>query len=168
MMHALRVGDWIPRSSEIAIPSVSMVMTFVSSVGHDRAVSPFMDQGLSQGVLRDVEAEIVQPRDFALPDAESPSPAAPNITPKSGDVRILCEVHIHQGRTGDVQAVDFGECTRDSVWQRSLLRSIQRAAKLVAPTEEGEFPPVRTLLLDNPSPSPEGLARQLSEPVARR
>lgn len=172
LTHALRLGYLvIPRPathlSAMAVPS--LLVTFVASVGNDTTAFPFPDKDLAQGVLRDVQAEIVQPRDFALPD-EAPSvvAAAPNLTSKAGEVRILCEVHVHQGRAGDVQAVDLGECTGDEAWQRSLLRSIQQAARLISPTEAGEFPPVRTLYMDTHSPSPEVLARQLSEPVAHR
>lgn len=173
LMHALRLGYLVvshpqAHSSAMVVPPVAMVMTFVASSGHDKAAAPFIDKDFSAGAFRDVQSEIIQPRDFTLPDTESSVVAAPGTATKSGEVRILCEVHIHQGHAGQVQAIDFGECSGDSVWQRSLLRSIQQAARLVSPTEQGEFPPVRTLLMDTASPSPEVLARQLSEPIARR
>ena len=172
-MHALRLGYLVVprpemRLSAMAVPPVAMVVTFVSSSGHEKRAPPLIDKDFSEGALKDVHAETIQPRDFTLPDIESSVAAAPSTAPESGELRILCEVHIHQGHTGQVQAIDFGECTDDSVWQRSLLRSIQQAARLVSPMEEGEFPPVRTLILDTASPSPAVLARQLSEPSARR
>ena len=172
-VHALRLGYLVAPHTEapsfaMAVLPVAMVMTFVSSSGHDKTASPFIDKDFSEGALRSIPTEIMQPRDFTLPDVESPVAAAPSTAPESGEVRILCEVHIHQGHTGEVQAVDFGVCTGDSMWQRSLLRSIQQAARLVSPMEEGEFPPVRTLFLDTASPSPAVLARQLSEPIAHR
>jgi hypothetical protein len=173
LMHALRLGYLVAphvqaHFAAMTVPPVALVMTFVSSSGHDKTASPFIDKDFSDGALRDVQAEIIQPRNFTLPDVEPSVAAAPSTVPESGEVRILCEVHIHQGHTGEVQAVDFGVCTGDSVWQRSLLRSIQQAARLVSPMEGGEFPPVRTLLMDTASPSPAVLARQLSEPIARR
>ena len=172
-MHSLRLGYLVAphpqvRSSAMAVPPMAMVVTFVSPSGRDKTASLFIDKDLSEGELRDVRAEIMQPLDFTLPETEPSVTAAPSTASESGELRILCEVHIHQGHTGQVQAIDFGECTGDSVWQRSLLRSIQQAARLVSPTEEGEFPPVRTLVLDTASPSPEVLARQLSEPIGRR
>ena len=173
LTHAFRVGYLIvPHahrySSAMVVPLQDMVVTFVSSVGRDKTSSAFTDKDLSKGALRDVQAAIIQPRDFMLPEVETSVTAAPSSTPEAGEVRILCEVHIHQGHAGDVQAVDFGECNGDSQWQLSLLRSIQQAARLVAPAQQGEFPPVRTLLMDTASPSPEVLARQLSEPIARK
>jgi hypothetical protein len=155
-------------SSAMTVPPQDMVVTFVSSVGHDKTATPFTDREISKGALRDVQAEIIQPRDFTLPEVETSVAAAPSSKPEAGEVRILCEVHVHQGHSGDVQAVDFGACNGDSVWQRSLLRSIQQAARLITPAQEGEFPPVRILLMDTASPSPDVLARQLSEPIARR
>src|ERR1700722_11439663 len=107
-----------------------MVATFVSSSGPASAPSPFLDKDPAEGALRDVQAEAIQPRDITLPDAPSSARTALSIASKSGEVRIVCEVHIHQGRAGAVQAVDLGVCTGDSEWQRSLLRSIQEAARL--------------------------------------
>ena len=80
----------------------------------------------------------------------------------------MCEVHIHQGSAGSAQGIDLGACTGDLEWQHSLLRSIQSAARLLTPVQDGEFPPVWTLIMDTASPSPEVLARQLSEPSAHR
>jgi len=171
LTHALRLGYLVVPQPEAHVSAMAvspLLVTFVSSVGNDKTAPALTDKDLSQGALRDVQAEIIPPRDFTLPDDAPSVVAARSITSKAGELRILCEVHIHQGRAGEVQAVDFGECTGDSVWQRSLLRSIQQAARLVSPTAEGEFPPVRTLFMDTSSPSPEVLARQLSEPVARR
>ena len=173
MMHALRLGYLVvprpqPRSSAMLTPTTAMVVIFVSTPDKDKTEARVFDKDLSEGALRDVEPEIIQPRDFTLPDTDSSVASTSTPAPQSGEVRILCEVHIHQGRAGAVQAVDFGVCNGDSAWQRSLLRSIQQAARLVSPTEEGEFPPVRTLLLDTAALSPEVLARQLSEPIARR
>ena len=173
LTHAFRMGYLVvPHaegySSAMVVPPQDMLVTFVSSVGHDKTAAPLTDKDFSKGALREVHAEIIQPQDFLLPEVETSVAAAPSPKPKAGEVRILCEVHVHQGHSGDVQAVDFGECNGDSVWQRSLLRSIQQAARLITPAQEGEFPPVRILLMDTASPSPEVLARQLSEPIARR
>lgn len=173
LTHSFRVGYLVvPHahrySSATVVPPRDMVVTFVSSVGHDKTAAPFTDKDLARVALKDVQVEIIQPRDFTLPEVEDSMAAASSPKPEAGEVRILCEVHVHQGHSGDVQAVDFGECNGDSVWQRSLLRSIQQAARLITPAQEGEFPPVRILLMDTASPSPEVLARQLSEPIARR
>ena len=149
-------------------PPAAMLVTFVSTTDQDEKESRSVDKSLSEGALRDIKPEIIQPLDFTLPDMETAAVSAPTRSPQTGEQRIVCEVHIHQGHAGAVQAIDFGACNGDSAWQRSLLRSIQEAARLVSPMEEGEFPPVRTLLMDTASPSPEVLARQLSESVARR
>ena len=172
LMPALCLGYLVVPQSQVHLtaetgPPVAMVATFVSSSGTDKAASPF-DRDPGEGALRDVQAEVIQPRDITLPDAQSSAAAVRSVASETGEVRIVCEVHIHQGSAGVVQAVDFGVCTGDLEWQRSLLHSIQQAARLLTPAQNGEFPPVRTLMMDTASPSPEVLARQLSEPIARR
>ena len=79
-----------------------------------------------------------------------------------GSVQIRCEVHVHQSLRGQVQAIDFGACTGDAEWQRTLIQSIERAAELVEPTPGVSFPPVRTFTVATDSLSPVLLARQLS------
>jgi hypothetical protein len=61
-----------------------------------------------------------------------------------------------------VQAIDFGECTGDIVWQHTLLQTIERAAQLVVPAADAQFPPVRTLTVSTNKLSPVMLAEQLS------
>jgi hypothetical protein len=173
LMPAPRLGYVvIPRSqahwAAVTDPPVALVATFFSSPDPAGATSPDFTKDPAEGALRDVQVEVIQPRDIRLPDAPSTAVAVRSIAAESGEVRIVCEVHIHQGSAGAVQAVDFGACTGDLKWQRSLLHSIQAAARLVSPIQEGPFPPVRTLMMDTDSPSPEVLARQLSEPIARR
>jgi len=173
LMPALRLGYLVVPQPQVHLaavtgPPVAMVATFVSSSGPVSATSPFLDKDPAEGALRDVQAEVIQPRDITLPDEQPSAAAVRSIASENGEVRIVCEVHIHQGSAGAVQAVDFGVCTGDLEWQRSLLHSIQQAARLLTPAQSGEFPPVRTLMMDTASPSPEVLARQLSEPTARR
>jgi hypothetical protein len=84
----------------------------------------------------------------------------------TGDVRIRCEVHIHQDVHGQVQAIDFGVCTGDQLWQRNLLEQLQQAARLIRPTENAVLAPVRTLLVDSDTIAPAILAAQLTEPAA--
>jgi hypothetical protein len=108
-MHALRLGYLVvphleARFSATAVPPVAMVVTFVSS-GRDKTASPFIDKDFSEGALRTVQAEIIEPRDFTLPDVETSVSAAQSTAPASGELRILCEVHIHQGPAGQVQAI---------------------------------------------------------------
>jgi hypothetical protein len=172
LMPALRLGYLVipqPEAHSVATtsPPVSMVATFVSLPDPGNATSPLLDLNPVKGALRDVQAEVIQPQDFKLPDAPSSEAAAQRVASQSGEKRIVCEVHIHQGSGGAVQAVDFGVCTGDLEWQHSLLHSIQQAARLLTPVQDGEFPPVRTLMMDTASPSPEVLARQLSETVSR-
>ena len=173
LMPALRLGYVvIPRSQAhwvaVTDPPVAMVASFFSSSNPAGVTSRYLAKDPADGALRDVQAEVIQPRDIMLPDAQSSAVTAGSAASETGEVRIVCEVHIHQGSAGAVQAVDFGVCTGDQEWQRSLLHSIQAAARLVSPIQEGQFPPVRTLMMDTASPSPEVLARQLSEPIARR
>lgn len=82
--------------------------------------------------------------------------------PVAGRTGLYCEVHIHQSPQGRVQAIDFGECTGDSVWQRTLLRTIEQAAQLLDPTPGAQFPSVRTLTVKTNSLSAVMLAQQLS------
>ncbi len=142
-----------------------MVAIFVSLPDPGNATSPHLNLNPIKGALRDLQAEAIQPQDFTLPDAPSSDAAAQRVASQTGEGRIVCEVHIHQGSGGAVQAVDFGVCTGDLEWQHSLLRSIQEAARLLTPIQDGEFPPVRTLMMDTASPSPEMLARQLSDTI---
>ena len=172
LMPALRLGYRVvpqPEAHSVATtsPPVTMVATFVSLPDRDNAISPPLDLDPIKGALRDVQAEVIQPQDITLPDAPSSAATAQRVASQTGEVRIVCEVHIHQGSAGAVQAVDFGVCTGDLEWQHSLLHSIQEAARLLTPVQDVEFPPVRTLMLDTAAPSPEVLARQLSEPIAR-
>lgn len=79
-----------------------------------------------------------------------------------GEARLHCEVHIHQSTAGRVEAIDFGDCTRDRLWQHTLLRTLARAAQLVESSPENRFLPVRTLVVTTDNLSPILLARQLS------
>ncbi len=97
-----------------------------------------------------------------LPQMEANEPRATSA--ERGVVTAHCEVHIHQGNTGVVQAVDLGECTGDLEWQRVLMGSISMAATLVSPVAGTRFPPVRTWNFDTASISAEQLAEQLSRP----
>jgi hypothetical protein len=91
--------------------------------------------------------------------------AAPPMPAVTGDLPIRCEVHIHQNSRGQVQAIDFGVCTGDQVWQRSLLDRLQQAAGLVHPKEGASRAPVKTIVFGSDSISPEILATQLMEPA---
>jgi hypothetical protein len=82
----------------------------------------------------------------------------------SGIVPIRCEVHIHQRGDGQVQAIDFGSCNGDAVWQQQVLRNFQRAAELVTLHADRSAATVRTLTLDTSAVAPEIIAAQLSEP----
>jgi hypothetical protein len=82
--------------------------------------------------------------------------------PTAGRAGLRCEVHIHQSITGRVQAIDFGECTGDMVWQHTLLKTIEHAAQLIEPTQDAPFPPVRTLTVGTDNLSAIVLAQQLS------
>jgi hypothetical protein len=180
LLHALMIGLFVralqlgtlviplpdAHSSLPLKPEATLLKaSIVSTAGHDTSGSPFGGADLSRAALSHIAVDIPEPRDF-LTEAEPVIAAAPTATAYSGEVRIFCEVHIHQSVSGQVQAIDLGGCSGDSMWQRSLLQSIQQAARLVSPTGEGRFPPVRTLMLDTASLSPEILARQLSEPDA--
>ena len=173
LIPALRLGYRVvpqPEAHSVATtsPPAAMVATFVSLPDPGNATSPLLDLDPIKGALRDIQAEVIRPQDITLPDALSAEDVARRAASDTGEVRIVCEVHIHQGSAGAVQAVDFGVCTGDLEWQHSLLHSIQEAARLLTPVQDGEFPPVRTLMMDTASPSPEVLARQLSEPLTRR
>ena len=81
-----------------------------------------------------------------------------------GPVPFHCEVHVHQSRRGAVEAVDFGACNGDAVWQQTLIQSLQRAAELVDPVSDATFSAVRTFTFDTSSVAPSEIARQLSTP----
>jgi hypothetical protein len=81
-----------------------------------------------------------------------------------GPAPFHCEVHVHQSKRGAVEAVDFGACNGDSVWQQTLIQSLQRAAELVTPVSYATFAAVRTFTFDTSSVAPGEIARQLSTP----
>ena len=93
---------------------------------------------------------------------EEPAPATAQPPPSAGRSGLYCEIHIHQSLAGRVEAIDFGECTGDFVWQHTLLRTVERAAQLIDPASDARFPPVRTLTVGSDSLSPVLLAQQLS------
>lgn len=105
----------------------------------------------------------------SIDDIDSAAPATPEAS-KPGERGIRCEVHVHQSPQGRVEAIDFGTCTGDTAWQRSLIQSLQRAAELITPRAGNPFPPVRTFNLDTASISPLVLAQELSiaEPIQPR
>ena len=96
------------------------------------------------------------------PDEDHSSAQMAQAAPSVGRTGLRCEVHIHQSLTGQVQAIDFGECTGDRIWQHTLLQTIERAAQLVEPSPETPFPPVRTLTVGTDNLSAVVLAQQLS------
>jgi hypothetical protein len=112
-----------------------------------------------------------RPRPINLSDVEAltldpdPAVATEPLVPISGVVPIRCEVHFHQDVHGAVQAIDFGLCTGDQFWQQNLLEQLQQAARLIRSTEGTVVPPVRTMVIESDSISPEKLAAQLMETV---
>jgi hypothetical protein len=103
--------------------------------------------------------------DEALAAGTDLAVAPPFMPAVAGDLPIRCEVHIHQDSRGQVQAIDFGACNGDQHWQRSLLDRLQQAAGLVRPKQGASVAPVKTLVFEDDSISPEILATQLMEPV---
>jgi hypothetical protein len=110
--------------------------------------------------LQPVPIEVAELGPIPLPSEQSADPMSTHAP--LGSVQIRCEVHVHQSLHGQVQAIDFGACTGDAEWQRTLIQSIERAAELVEPTPGVSFPPVRTFTVETDSLSPVLLARQLS------
>ena len=145
--------------------SDTMLLLFL---GSDETERSLVRQKQVTGALQEVRLAVVEPQTIDWPDAESD--VAATVQSKllqMGEQKVLCEVHVHQSQFGQVQSVDFGECTGDSAWQRSLLSSIARAARLLSRHDDVVFPPVRTMILDTAVPSPEMLAQQLSQPLAQ-
>jgi len=170
LMPALRVGYLTPprrQMESLSLPVPSTVVTLISSTGQDEWAAAIADPKLAVGELKTVHLDIPDPQKVALPIQASSIVSASSAISESGTATILCEVHVHQSLSGEVQAVDFGECNEGAMWQRSLLRSIQQAARLMS-TQEGPFPPVRTLFFNTTAVSTEVLARQLMEPAPRR
>src|SRR6185437_7723823 len=101
-----------------------------------------------------IPAPVWPPEDDGQAATAAPHPAA-------GRTGRYCEVHIHQSPQGRLQAVDFGECTGDVVWQRTLLETIERAARLLDPAPGAHFPAVRTFTVRANGLSAVVLAQQL-------
>jgi hypothetical protein len=110
--------------------------------------------------LADSQTEDAHATRTALNAAVSPTPAV------AGDLRIRCEVHIHQDSRGQVQAIDFGACSGDEHWQHNLLDVLQQAAALIRPREGAGVAPVKTMIFDTDAISPAMLATQLMERVS--
>lgn len=112
-------------------------------------------------------APVVQKLDIPTPKPDWPDEANSSAqlsqpVPSAGRTGLRCEVHIHQSLTGRVQAIDFGECTGDRIWQHTLLQTIERAAQLIDPNPNNAFPPVRTLTVGTDNLSAVILAQQLA------
>jgi hypothetical protein len=157
---AAHAVDLSPRQEIIA--DVSMPLSTNSSLNRSRSVRNI---GTSVYAMR--PPSLVAP---SVDEALLAEPAVPvgtePLIPATGNSPIRCEVHIHQDARGRVQAIDFGLCTGDQSWQRNLLERLQQAARLVRPNEGTGIAPVRTLVVDTDSISPEILAAQLMEPAA--
>jgi hypothetical protein len=110
----------------------------------------------------DVSADISSPAYVETSNEEKPEKIVIAV-PQEGDLRRSCEVHVHQNPHGAVQAVDFGECTPDDAWQKTILLAIQRSTALMKPSPLGVFPPVRTFRFESDAISTITLAEQLSE-----
>jgi len=151
-------------------PSRAEPIMAVTIVGGSQAEMPSgnsrnsTDRQLAHPVLREIRFEWSDP--VQLPVEADESKATSSSAVASGIVPVHCEIHIHQRRDGQVQAIDFGVCTGDAVWQQQLLKNLQRAAGLVVVHSGNATPPVRTLILDTNTLSPEILAEQLGEPSA--
>jgi len=118
---------------------------------------------LEKKQLASVSQEVDVPAAAPVWPAETDLTAqATQPAPSAGRTGLRCEVHIHQSLAGRVQAIDFGECIGDRIWQHTLLQTLERAAQLIQPTSDAQFPPVRTLTIDTDNLSPVVLAQQLS------
>jgi hypothetical protein len=113
------------------------------------------------GALRIAISEV----EAALAAGPDLNVAVPPMAAVTGNLPIRCEAHIHQDSRGQVQAIDFGACTGDQVWQRRLLERLQQAADLVRPKPGASVAPVKTIVFDSDSIAPEILATQLMEPA---
>jgi hypothetical protein len=129
------------------------------------------DTAITGSTLAPLKAESIAspPIHFDVPiptpawqSEDDPTPSITQPAPAPGRMGLRCEIHIHQSLAGQVQAIDFGECTGDAVWQRTLLQTVERAAQLVRPAPDVQFPPVRTLTVGTDNLSPIVLAQQLS------
>lgn len=111
---------------------------------------------------RKFQVELAEPRAILIETSDATRDVPELAVAKTGAVTVGCEVHIHQSPRGLIEAIDFGRCSDDFVWQGRLLQSIQAAGELVALSSEGKIPPVRTFIFETDSISPDQLARQLS------
>lgn len=161
----LRVGLPVPlhadaHPSETETPIIASLVSVASGVSTpaDSLASRLEATHLLADLPR-IDLPTPMPR---WPTEEDSAASSTQPAPAAGRTGLRCEIHIHQSLTGRVQAIDFGECTGDVVWQHTLLRTIQQAAQLVKPTPDAQFPPVRTLTVGTDSLSPTVLAQQLS------
>lgn len=146
--------------SETLTPIVASIISFGAADPRAKAslAGPLNADGLaSVPSTRDIPTSIP-----AWSAEDEPAPATAQPAPSAGRTGLYCEIHIHQSLAGRVEAIDFGECTGDFVWQHTLLQTVERAAQLIDPAPDARFPPVRTLTVATDNLSPVLLAQQLS------
>jgi hypothetical protein len=126
----------------------------------------FREPDLAEVSLKSIRADL-SPSVLQIPETDASPDVPPSAAAISGQIGLRCEVHVHQGPRGQVQAIDFGECNGDAAWQRSLIQALQSAVELVSPTSDVVFKPVRTFIFSTDSISADVLAKQLSvaEPI---
>jgi hypothetical protein len=150
----------------IHIPSetVAPIVASIISLGaQDPSAKASLAAPLDAASLASMPARLDVPTSIpSWATEDEPVPATAQPAPSAGRTGLYCEIHIHQSAAGRVEAVDFGECTGDFVWQHTLLQTVERAAQLVDPTPDARFPPVRTLTVGTDNLSPVLLAQQLS------
>ena len=144
--------------SETQMPIIASIVTL--GADHPDATAS-LEAPLDADGLASVPASLDIPTPTWLAEDE-PAPATAQPAPGAGRTGLYCEIHIHQSSAGRVEAIDFGRCTGDSIWQRALLRTVERAAQLVDPTPGARFPAVRTLTVGTDNLSAVLLAQQLS------
>jgi hypothetical protein len=160
-----RLGLPVPQSSnahlaDVPLPVIATIISFDAGASKASAstIKPLDADSLAAPAAQ-FDVSVSPP---AWPSEDEAAPPAAQWAPTAGRTGLHCEVHIHQSPRGRIQAIDFGECTGDAVWQHTLLRTIERAAQLVAPAPDARFPPVRTLTVNTDNLSPILLAQQLS------
>jgi hypothetical protein len=136
-------------SSALTVVTVLPAETHTDHQIHVARTMPPLPRGISADLL-------------ALPDISIDSPVA--ASPAAGTKIAQCEVHIHQKAHGELEAFDFGDCSGDTEWQRTLQLALEQAATLIDSSGDKAFPAVRTIVFRGDSLSVLAIANTLSTP----
>jgi hypothetical protein len=148
-------------STRSAVSNGTSATTFVIVLPAETQIDRATQLALTLPPLAyDISTELPALSDISI---DTPAASLPNV----GTKIAKCEVHIHQNARGQLEAFDFGDCTGDAEWQRTLQLALQQAGSLIDSSGEKSFPAVRTIMFRSDNLSVLAIANTLSAPDSK-